>query len=142
MGPRAGKDRYQEDQGGGRVVIRTGQWTLDVHDVPRMAQFWSQVMGFEVESGQDGCASLWAAGDEPAVTIWLQKTEATKAGKNRCHPDLVVEGGDVDAEVDRLLSLGASRADVGQSGQEGFVVLADPEGNEFCLLRTDPRRRP
>jgi catechol-2,3-dioxygenase len=122
-------------------LIRTGQWTLDVDDVPRMAEFWSQVMGFQVEAGDDGCATLWAAGQEPAVTIWLQKTDDDKVGKNRCHPDLVVEAGEVDAEVARLLSLGARHADVGQTGDENFVVLADPEGNEFCVLRTDPRRR-
>jgi predicted enzyme related to lactoylglutathione lyase len=122
-------------------MIRTGQWTLDVHDVPRLAAFWSAVMGFEVSAGDDGCATLWAAGGEPAVTIWLQRTDADKRGKNRCHPDLVVEGGDVDAEVERVLALGASRADVGQTGAEGFVVLADPEGNEFCILRSDPRSR-
>ncbi len=45
----------------------------------------------------------------------------------------------MDREVDRLLALGASRADVGQTGQEAFVVLADPEGNEFCVLRRAPR---
>jgi predicted enzyme related to lactoylglutathione lyase len=121
-------------------MIRTAQWTLDVMDVPRMAQFWSHVMGFEISAGDDGCATLWAAGEEPAVTIWLQKVDEPKQGKNRCHPDLVVDG-DVDAEVERLVSLGAARADVGQTGEEGFVVLADPEGNEFCLLRSDPRQR-
>jgi catechol 2,3-dioxygenase-like lactoylglutathione lyase family enzyme len=57
-----------------------------------------------------------------------------KAGKNRGHPDLVADGGDIDAEVRRLLALGAIRADVGRRGGEGFVVLRDPEGNEFCLL--------
>jgi hypothetical protein len=46
-----------------------------------------------------------------------------------------VTDGDVEVEVDRLLGLGASRADVGQTGEEGFVVLRDPEGNEFCVLR-------
>ncbi len=120
-------------------MVRTGQWTLDVHDLPRLAEFWSQVMGFEVDADDNG-ATLWAKGDEPAVTIWLQQVDEAKAGKNRCHPDLVVDG-DVDAEVDRLIALGATHADVGQTGDEGFVVLADPEGNEFCLLRSDPRQR-
>ena len=95
-------------------MVRTGQWTLDVHDLPRLAEFWSQVMGFEVDADDNG-ATLWAKGDEPAVTIWLQQVDEAKAGKNRCHPDLVVDG-DVDAEVDRLIALGATRADVGQTG--------------------------
>jgi hypothetical protein len=46
----------------------------------------------------------------------------------------------VEAEVRRLLALGATRVDVGQTGAEGFTVLADPEGNEFCLLRQTWRR--
>ncbi len=68
----------------------------------------------------------------------LQPTDQVKQHKNRNHPDLVGDDADVDTEVQRLLALGATRADVGQTGQEGFVVLADPEGNEFCLLRTAP----
>ena len=69
--------------------------------------------------------------------MWLQACDGPKRGKNRNHPDLVTDG-DVDAEVERLLGLGARRVDVGQTGQEGFVVLADPEGNEFCVLRREP----
>lgn len=53
------------------------------------------------------------------------------------HPDLRPADGDVDAEVRRLLDLGATHADVGQSPDDPFVVLRDPEGNEFCILR-DP----
>ncbi|MFC8615298.1 VOC family protein [Micromonospora purpureochromogenes] len=55
------------------------------------------------------------------------------------HLGLVADDGDPQAEVRRLLALGARRADVGQSGDEGFVVLADPEGNEFCVLDGPPR---
>jgi predicted enzyme related to lactoylglutathione lyase len=118
------------------VVSRFRQWTLDVHDVDRMAAFWSQVLGYQVEPGDEGDAHLRpSAGAADRLSVWLQPTDARKTGKNRNHPDLVVEAGDVDAEVERLLALGASRADVGQTGNEGFVVLADPEGNEFCLLR-------
>lgn len=58
--------------------------------------------------------------------------------KNRNHPDLLVTGGDVDAEAERLIALGARRADVGQRPDDPFVVLADPEDNEFCLLRRSP----
>ncbi|HVD29603.1 MAG TPA: VOC family protein, partial [Mycobacteriales bacterium] len=56
-----------------------------------------------------------------------------KQGKNRNHLDL--RAPDQAAEIDRVLGLGATRVDVGQTGQEPFVVLADPEGNEFCILR-------
>ena len=71
--------------------------------------------------------------------MWLQVVAAAKRDKNRNHPDLRPADGDVDAEVARLTQLGARRVDVGQSAADPFVVLADPEGNEFCILRRDPR---
>jgi hypothetical protein len=55
--------------------------------------------------------------------------------KNRLHLDLTTEAGDRDAEIERLLALGASRVDIGQTGEESWTVLADPEGNEFCVIR-------
>ncbi|CAA9287523.1 MAG: hypothetical protein AVDCRST_MAG41-4115 [uncultured Corynebacteriales bacterium] len=109
------------------MTSRIAQWTLDVRDVERMAEFWSQVLGYRI----DGTHLRPPGGGEP--TVWLQAGAGPKEGKNRNHPDLRTD--DVDAEVERVLGLGASRRDVGQSGDEGFVVLADPEGNEFCILR-------
>ncbi|GAA3286873.1 MULTISPECIES: VOC family protein [Dactylosporangium] len=101
-----------------------------------MARFWSAALGYDIDPGDDGDAHLRPR-DGQGLSVWLQPTSAVKAGKNRNHPDLRVDtsgASAVDAEVDRLLALGATRADVGQRGDEGFVVLRDPEGNEFCLL--------
>ena len=114
------------------MTSRFAQWTLDVHDVRRQAEFWSAALGYRIEYGDDGDAHLWPP--DGGLSVWLQPTGAPKTTKNRNHPDLVAPGGDVDAEVRRLLALGARHADVGQQGDEGFTVLADPEGNEFCLL--------
>jgi Glyoxalase-like domain len=58
-----------------------------------------------------------------------------KTVKNRVHLDLTTEAGDRDAEIERLLALGARGVDVGQTGEESWTVLADPEGNEFCVIR-------
>ena len=58
-----------------------------------------------------------------------------KMVKNRVHLDLTTEAEDRDAEIDRLMALGARRADIGQTGAESWTVLADPEGNEFCVVR-------
>ena len=55
--------------------------------------------------------------------------------KNRVHLDLTTSAGDRDQEIERLLALGARRVDVGQTGTESWTVLADPEGNEFCVIR-------
>ena len=123
------------------MAARIAQWTLDVHDLGPMAEFWASALDLRIERLDDGSAKLYprdeAAPDVP--TLWLQPTAPTKSGKNRLHPDLRPVGGDVEAEVERLLGLGAVRADVGQRGDEPFVVLADPEGNEFCVLRNEPR---
>jgi hypothetical protein len=116
------------------MTSRFAQWTLDVHDVDKMAAFWAQALGYDIEFGADGDAHLRPPTDN-GLSVWLQPTQTPKSGKNRDHPDLVVDDGDVESEVARLLALGACHADVGQRGDEGFVVLRDPEGNEFCLLR-------
>jgi predicted enzyme related to lactoylglutathione lyase len=110
---------------------RIAQCTLDVVDVERMAEFWSTALGYRAEHDQGDSIHLApASGDGP--TIWLQPTDEFKRGKLRCHLDL--EADDPPAEVERLLTLGAQRTDVGQTGREGFEVLIDPEGNEFCVL--------
>ncbi len=116
------------------MTSRIAQWTLDVQDVDRMVRFWSQVLGYDADPpGEDGGVHLRPpAGGEP--TVWLQPRGGPKEGKNRNHPDLRTR--DAAAEVERVLGLGARRADVGQRGDEGFTVLADPENNEFCILRS------
>jgi hypothetical protein len=58
-----------------------------------------------------------------------------KSVKNRVHLDLTTEAENRDAEIDRLLTLGARRVDIGQTGRETWTVLADPEGNDFCVVR-------
>ena len=123
---------------------RISQWTLDVHDVERMAGFWAAALGYRMDRGEDGSAKLYPPEDAgpDVLTVWLQNTDTAKPVKNRGHLDLRPTDGDVEAEVDRLLALGARHVDVGQRADDPFVVLADPEGNEFCVLRRDPLRRP
>jgi hypothetical protein len=58
-----------------------------------------------------------------------------KTVKNRVHLDLTSSAADRDQEIDRLLALGARRVGIGQTGAESWTVLADPEGNEFCVVR-------
>ena len=96
-----------------------------------------------MKRGEDGSAKLYPPKDAPAgaTPLWLQNTGKPKNGKNRFHPDLRPDDdspGAVEAEVERLIALGARRVDVGQTGTENFVVLADPEDNEFCVLRVEP----
>lgn len=123
------------------MVSRFVQWTLDVQDSAKMATFWAAALGYTVDRGDDGHAMLYPPDDAPpdVPTLWLQASAGPKQDKNRNHPDLRPGDGDVEAEVQRLLGLGARHVDVGQSDGDPFVVLADPEGNEFCVLRRDPR---
>jgi hypothetical protein len=76
-----------------------------------------------------------AGGPEDGVSpdLLFLRVPETKTVKNRLHIDLRPE--DQDAEVERLLGLGASLADVGQGAEATWVVMADPDGNEFCVLR-------
>lgn len=102
---------------------------VDSRNPREQAQFWSAVLDLPVlhDTGEELCVA--AEGREPELTF--VPVPEGKTVKNRLHIDLVAD--DQDAEVERLLDLGATRVDVGQ-GEQSWVVLADPEGNEFCVL--------
>ncbi len=107
---------------------------LDVNDHDRMTAFWAAVLQAEPFDVEDGFASLPLGGD---LTLDLIRVPEPKTVKDRLHLDLVAVGRSQAEEVERVLALGAVRADVGQAADAGWVVLADPEGNEFCVLRGD-----
>ena len=114
---------------------------IDAHDLPGLARFWSEVLGWNVLSEREREVVIGPTVDAP-VGICLMPAGEDKSVKNRVHLDLN-PGGDVgpeerDAEIARILSLGARHVDIGQTGDESWTVLADPEGNEFCILR--PKR--
>ncbi|MCF6470382.1 VOC family protein [Nonomuraea sp. MG754425] len=95
--------------------------------------FWSAALGWPLVWDQDEETAIRSPHGGPKIT-WGGPPVAAKTGKNRLHFDLAPPAdGDQQAEVERLLSLGATRVDIGQ-GRSGHVVLADPDGNEFCLL--------
>jgi predicted enzyme related to lactoylglutathione lyase len=107
--------------------------TVDATDPATLAAWWAEALGFRVKELEDeGEVAIIPEdrGKDPAI-LFIHVPDR-KAVKNRLHLDLTPD--DRDAEVDRLLRMGASRVDIGQSGDESWVVLADPEGNEFCVL--------
>jgi hypothetical protein len=115
---------------------------IDCADPHALAQFWCSVLGYEVREEEDGLVSIGSPavpegkdriGPVPPALTFGRVPEG-KAVKNRLHPDVNPTDRDQDEEVRRLLDLGARHADVGQTGDESWVVLADPEGNEFCVL--------
>lgn len=105
---------------------------IDAHDPSALARFWSAVLEQPVLCESD--EEVVVGADEHAYPgLTFVPVNDPKAGKNRVHIDL--DPDDRDAEVERIVGLGASRVDVGQGEDVSWVVLADPEGNEFCVLR-------
>lgn len=96
--------------------------------------FWSAALGLPLDWDQDDETALRIPGPTGPMVTWSGPPLLPKVGKNRIHLDLAPPvGGDQLAEVERLVALGATRVDVGQ-GDVPWVVLADPDGNEFCVL--------
>jgi predicted enzyme related to lactoylglutathione lyase len=110
---------------------------VDTHDLPGLARFWAQVLGWSVLSEREGEVVIGPSVDAPVGMCFMPSPDA-KQTKNRLHLDLTVEADQREAEVERILGLGARRVDIGQRGDESWDVFADPEGNEFCVVR--PKR--
>jgi predicted enzyme related to lactoylglutathione lyase len=107
---------------------------VDAHDLPRLARFWAQALRWSVLSERDREVVIGPDVEAPVGICFMPVTDR-KTVKNRLHLDLTTAADDRDAEIERLLGLGARRVDVGQTGEESWTVLADPEGNEFCVVR-------
>jgi catechol 2,3-dioxygenase-like lactoylglutathione lyase family enzyme len=106
---------------------------IDCNDLERMSEFWKAALALEhVWTGPSGGYLLEAQGPSFG-SLALMPCGDEKRGKNRLHLDLRPDN--QEAEVRRLQDLGAARVDIGQRGVP-WVVMADPEGNEFCVLRS------
>ena len=115
------------------MASRFTELVVDCADPRRLAEFWGAVLGWQPTGRyQEAIEIAGPPGSGPSL-VFIPVPEA-KAVKNRLHIDVNPVGCDQDEELERLLGLGARRVDVGQ-GEQAWVVLADPEGNEFCLLR-------
>jgi predicted enzyme related to lactoylglutathione lyase len=107
---------------------------IDAADPDALATFWQAVLGWPRVTEEDDIIEIGAA-DGSLPTLVFALVDDPKVVKNRVHIDVNPTGSDQAEELTRLLGLGATKVDVGQ-GEQTWVVLADPEGNEFCLLRT------
>ncbi len=113
-----------------------GWLTIDSHEPRKLGEFWKEALGLEIDSEIDDEAELALKGSGWGNSYWhilFYKAPDEKQVKNRLHLDLVPD--DQDAEVARLEALGAKKVDIGQR-DVSWVVMADPEGNEFCLVGT------
>jgi predicted enzyme related to lactoylglutathione lyase len=116
------------------MPVRLHHIVIDAHDLPRLARFWTQALGWQVLSEREREIVIGSDENAPVGICFMPVTDL-KTVKNRVHLDLTTDAADRDREIDRLLALGARRADIGQTGAESWTVLADPEGNEFCVVR-------
>ncbi|MET8625452.1 VOC family protein [Kitasatospora sp. NPDC004669] len=114
------------------MSLRLYQLAVDAADPAALARFWARALGYRVllETPEE----VVIGADETAYPgiVFVPVPEST-SGKNRLHLDLAPDD-QAAAQVARLLALGATRVDVGQPAEASWVVLADPEGNEFCVL--------
>jgi len=124
------------------MASRFSELVVDSRDPRELARFWCEVLGYRIVDEDDQVIEI---GTEQLVaeevvrapvppTIVFVPVPEDKAVKNRLHIDVSPIDRDPPEEVERLLALGATRADIGQ-GDVPWTVLADPEGNEFCVLR-------
>jgi len=123
------------------VSAAASKWwsiVVDCGDPRSLGRWWAQVLGYTVIFDEPD--EVVVAGGAPDAVQWpglvFVRVPEAKSVKNRLHIDLNPD--DQDAEVVRLEALGARRVDVGQQGAP-WVVLADPEGNEFCVLTARPQ---
>ena len=119
------------------MACRFSELVVDSRDPGSLAAFWASVLDYRVLGEEDGAIEIGPAEGfgGPAPTLVFAPVADPTLGKVRLHIDLNPTDRDQDAELRRLLDLGATRAHVGESADVSWHVLADPEGNEFCLLR-------
>lgn len=115
------------------MTSRISTVSVDAASPASIAAFWCRVLGWRVLEEDESGVSI-GSGEPGALTVDFLQVPEKKSVKNRLHFDLRADGTSRDSELERLLALGASRVDIGQGPDVSWVVLADPEGNEFCLL--------
>jgi catechol 2,3-dioxygenase-like lactoylglutathione lyase family enzyme len=121
------------------MACRIGELVLKCRDPEVLARFWCEVLGF-VELDREDEVLIEIGPREgfggPQPTIILIRHDEPTNGHARLHIDVNPTDRDQDAELERLLAAGAELVDIGQPAEASWHVLADPEGNEFCLLRS------
>lgn len=120
------------------MACRITELVQDSRDPELLAAFWCEVLGYVVLERLNGSVEIGPADPGfggPQPTMVFSPTDEPRRGKLRLHIDVNATDRDQADELQRLLAAGAVPVDIGQTGAESWHVLADPEGNEFCLLR-------
>ena len=134
------------------MALHWYQTAFDAHDIAGLARWWADVLGWRIgfEDADEVEVLPPEANDEPKDDVAAWQAQRTclvfvpvpegKTVKNRLHIDLAPHiDQDREAEIEVLLAKGATRVDVGQPADVTWTVLADPEGNEFCVLSSRDR---
>jgi catechol 2,3-dioxygenase-like lactoylglutathione lyase family enzyme len=120
-----------------RGVVRLGTVVLGAEDVDRAAAFWAGVFGYEIVTfeGSANGFTILVPPDRVGTRIAVQRSDTPAQDRPRVHLDLVVDSAAEQAsEIDRLVGLGARRVPWDHPDDPDFVVLADTEGNRFCIV--------
>jgi len=117
------------------LACRITELVLDCRDPELIARFWSEVLGYRIVDRDADTVEIGPPEGTPSpMTLLFSRSTDPKNDKLRLHIDVSATDRDQEAELARLLQLGAKKIDIGQ-GDVSWHVLADPEGHEFCLLR-------
>jgi catechol 2,3-dioxygenase-like lactoylglutathione lyase family enzyme len=115
------------------MSLYVGSTVLNVSDIERAIAFWTAALGYVVrDPGHDPSFAVLTDPRRPWSNVSVQQSEQPKSGTNRVHLDLYAD--DQQAEVARLESLGAKRLPWDYGPGADYVVMADPDGNEFCVI--------
>jgi predicted enzyme related to lactoylglutathione lyase len=117
------------------VDISLGMVVIDCADPLRLAGFWASATGYTVRDSDERWAWILDPKDS-RIEIGFQRVPEPKSGKNRVHLDLHTP--DEEAEAERIEALGGTRLRRSDNPEDIFIVFADPEGNEFCIVRDVP----
>ena len=118
----------------GRMPLVLHHIVVDARDLPTLAHFWAEALRWQILSVRENEVVIGPHESAPVGMCFMPVREA-KVVKNRLHLDLTTTPDDREAKIERLIALGARRVNIGQTGEESWTVLADPEGNEFCVVR-------
>ena len=121
------------------MACRISELVLKCRDLEALARFWCEVLDFIELDREEGIYIEIGPREGfggPQPTIFLIRNDEPKIEHARLHIDVNPTDRDQDAELERLLAAGARLVDIGQPADASWNVLTDPEGNEFCLLKT------
>ena len=113
------------------VDVRFREVVIDCAEPPRLAEWWAGFTGYTIRTHRDDWSTI--VSDDGAMTIGFQQVPEGKVVKNRVHLDFWAA--DEEATALEIESLGAQRLWISEDPDDPFVVLSDPEGNEFCIIR-------